>query len=125
MEYLSSIVFVLIKYFGYLFYLKRLDATFKYPKVGLKTISIIRLIFGALIGIALYAAFAEGRNIAPVYFTVILINRTILWFLVFQYLLIAKTPNNKIKYTFGGVLVSCILDIPATFGILTIIGGIC
>ena len=123
MEIIGFLVFGLIKYFGYFFYLKMV--TPKDYRQNLYFIALVRLIAGLVVGMSIYAAFTTGRNFLPAYFSAILIGRLALWYLVFQIFYKILPARKKILLATGGTLVSYILDIPSSFGLWVIIGGIC
>ena len=123
MVVLSPIIFVLIKFFGYFYYLKLVSPAQGSP--NLKHVAAIRLIFGIIVGMSIYALFPFGRDIFPVYFSAILLGRILIWYFIFHYFYTMFSTTRKVWLTIGGTTVSYLLDVPATIGILTIIGGIC
>ncbi len=123
MEVISPLVFGLIKYFGYFYYLKFIGPTENAPNI--KMVATVRLVIGIVVGMSIYALLVTGRDIFPVYFTAILTGRFIIWYFIFYYFYKMFDLKKRIKFTIGGTVVSYLLDIPATMGILTIIGGIC
>lgn len=123
MEIIATLFFAGLKvgaYFCFLLYFAP-----ELPKRKIWRIAVIRLLFGLILGMSLYALFSEGRDIIPVYFSAILIGRFVLWFSLFK-LFYPPMPNSEIfKLTIGGTIVSYIIDLPAMLGAISIIGGIC
>jgi len=123
MEVLAILFFASIKfagYFGFLFFFAPETTKWKI----LKNASI-RLIAGVVVGMAFYSAFSDGRNIFPVYLSAILFGRLVLWFALFKFFYEPMSGRKIVLLTVGGTAVSYLLDLPAAFGVINIVGGIC